>query len=203
MTLVKVVFYSRYKFEVFNGVYEPAEDSFLLADNLQVRYGDTVLDLGTGCGILGIVAAGKARKVVATDISPIAVKCAKHNAKINNLADKVDVRIGNLFQPVKSSERFDLIIFNPPYLPKSPYDGDDWISKTWNGGKSGREVIDKFLEEFDNYLKYTGKVQIVQSNFSNPCLTIKKFKEKGFSVQITATKKLPFFEKLCVLTAWR
>jgi len=101
MTLVKVVFYSRYKFEVFNGVYEPAEDSFLLADNLQVRYGDTVLDLGTGCGILGIVAAGKARKVVATDISPIAVKCTKHNAKINNLADKVDVRIGNLFSTSK------------------------------------------------------------------------------------------------------
>lgn len=203
MPLGKVAFYGKYKFEIFDGVYEPAEDSYLLADNLQVGYGDIVLDLGTGCGILGIIAAEKAKKVVAIDISPIAVKCARHNVKTNNLLDKVDVRLGNLFQPLRSSEKFDLIIFNPPYLPKSSYGDDDLISKTWNGGKSGRDVIDKYLEDFDKYLKYKGNVQIVQSNFSNPCLTIRKFKDKGFSVQITASKKLPFFEKLCVLTAWR
>lgn len=63
-------------------------------------------------------AAEKAKKVVATDINPLAVKCAKINAKINSVTEKIDIRHGNLFDPVKN-ERFDLIIFSPPYFPST------------------------------------------------------------------------------------
>jgi len=199
----KTVFYGEHRFEIFEGVYEPAEDTYLLADNLQVKEGDLVFDLGTGCGILGIIAARKARIVVAIDISPIAVRCAKYNAKINGLANNIHIILGNLFQPLKREKIFDLIVFNPPYLPKSPYDTNDWLSRAWNGGEKGRKIIDKFLEEFNSYLKHRGKVQLVQSNLSNPDLTIKKFEKKGFSVKVTASKKLPFFEELQVFTAWK
>ncbi|MHA1722720.1 MAG: HemK2/MTQ2 family protein methyltransferase [Candidatus Baldrarchaeia archaeon] len=199
----KMAFYGGYRFEIFNGVYEPAEDTYLLADSLQVEKGDFVLDLGTGCGILGIIAAKKAKKVVAIDISPIAVKCAKYNVKINGLAKNINIILGNLFQPLKKTKIFDLIVFNPPYLPKSPYDTNNWLSRAWDGGEKGRKIIDKFLEEFDNYLKHSGRLQLVQSSLSNPNLTIKKLKEKGFSIEVTARKKLPFFEEIKVLTAWR
>lgn len=199
----KQAFYGEYRFEIFNGVYEPAEDTYLLADSLQVEKGDFVLDLGTGCGILGIIAAKKAKKVVAIDISPIAVKCAKYNVKINGLAKNVNIILGNLFQSLKKAKIFDLIVFNPPYLPKSPCDANNWLSRAWNGGEKGRKVIDKFLEEFDNYLKHSGRLQLVQSSLSNPNLTMKKLEEKGFSVEVTARKKLPFFEELQVLTAWK
>ena len=199
----KTAFYGEYRFEIFDGVYDPAEDTYLLADNLYVEERSLVLDLGTGCGILGIIAAKKAKMVVATDISPTAVKCAKYNVKINGLTKNVNIILGDLFQPLRNKKIFDLIVFNPPYLPKSPYDINNWLSKAWNGGKRGRKVIDKFLEEFDNYLKRRGRLQLVQSNLSNPQLTIKKLEEKGFSVEVTATRKLPFFEELYVLTAWR
>lgn len=198
-----MAFYREYKFEIFDDVYEPAEDTYLLADNLYMEKGSIVLDLGTGCGILGIIAAKKAKMVVATDISPIAVKCAKHNMKINGLNKNINIILGDLFQPLRDKKIFDLIVFNPPYLPKSPYDTDNWLSKAWNGGKRGRKVIDRFLEEFNNYLKHRGILQLVQSNLSNLKLTIKKLEEKGFLVEVTAAKKLPFFEELYVLTARR
>ncbi|MEM2148161.1 MAG: hypothetical protein QXJ94_06110, partial [Candidatus Bathyarchaeia archaeon] len=56
----KKVFFNNYVFHVWPEVYEPAEDSFLFAENLNMKNGENVLDMGTGCGILGIVAADKA-----------------------------------------------------------------------------------------------------------------------------------------------
>lgn len=56
---VKKVFYAGYIFHIWQGVYEPAEDSFLFAENLTVQQDEDVLDMGTGCGILGIIAAKK------------------------------------------------------------------------------------------------------------------------------------------------
>lgn len=76
-----------------------------------VEEGSSVLDLGTGCGILAGTAADKAGSVVATDINPHAVR----NAHENLAGLSVDVREGDLFAPV-TTDRFDLIVCNPPYL---------------------------------------------------------------------------------------
>jgi release factor glutamine methyltransferase len=73
-SLVKRVYFTNYVFDVYPDVYEPAEDSFIFAENLAVNFGDYVLDMGTGCGILGIVAAEKASHVVAVDLNPKAVR---------------------------------------------------------------------------------------------------------------------------------
>ena len=78
----KRVFFGDYVFLVDENVYEPAEDSFLFAENLDVKEGERVLDVGTGCGILGIIAAKKAGEVVAVDVNPYAVRCAKENARL-------------------------------------------------------------------------------------------------------------------------
>lgn len=76
-----------------------------------VDAGSSVLDVGTGCGILAGTAANTAGSVVATDINPHAVR----NAQANLVGRPVDVREGDLFAPV-GTERFDLIVCNPPYL---------------------------------------------------------------------------------------
>jgi release factor glutamine methyltransferase len=72
----KRVYFGDYVFNVWENVYEPAEDSFLFAENFKVQEAEAVLDLGTGCGILGILAAEKASAVVAVDVNPFAVRCA-------------------------------------------------------------------------------------------------------------------------------
>ena len=93
-SLRKQVFYDDFTFQVFKDVYEPAEDTFLVANCLVqiVKEGDMLLDIGTGCGILAIIAAKKAKKLIATDLNPHAVKCARLNAKNNGVSQKVEVR---------------------------------------------------------------------------------------------------------------
>src|SRR4030065_1886646 len=93
----KRVFFEDYVFLVDETVYEPAEDSFLFAENLDVKEGEQVLDMGKGCGILGIIAAQEAVSVLALDVNPNAVRCARHNAVLNNTRSKMDFLQGDLF----------------------------------------------------------------------------------------------------------
>jgi len=65
--------FGEYVFDLNDEVYDPAEDTFLFAENLEVKEGELVLDLGTGCGILGILSAKKANIVVAIDLNPYAI----------------------------------------------------------------------------------------------------------------------------------
>jgi hypothetical protein len=78
------------------------------------RGAGSALDLGTGSGLQGLLAARHCRRVVATDVNPRAVAFARLNARLNEL-DNVEVRHGSWFDPV-ASERFDLIVSNPPYV---------------------------------------------------------------------------------------
>lgn len=190
----KKVYYQGLDFVVFEGVYEPAEDSYLIADNLMVRDYEEVLDMGTGCGILAILAARKAGRVVAIDIDEVAVKCAKENVKRHGLEAKVEVRLGDLFNPLHPWERFDLIIFNPPYLPVK-----DGI-KAWSGGVNGRAVIDRFLSEVKRVLKPRGRILLLQSSLSDIEKTFTMLKDLEFNFKVIASKSL-FFERLVLIEA--
>lgn len=198
----KPVFYDDLSFEVFENVYEPAEDTFLVADVLSrmVKAGDIVLDVGTGCGILAIIAAKKARCVVATDVNPCAVECARHNVKNNDVADRLDVRLGSLFDPLHKVERFDVIVFNPPYLPSIPEEQETWIERAWAGGAEGRQIIDQFIVTAPERLKKNGKILMVQSSLTDIDKTLKKFRDEGLKARIIAERKVPF-EKLVVIQA--
>jgi ribosomal protein L11 methyltransferase len=62
-----------------------------------IQSANTVLDVGTGSGILGIAAAKLgAKRVVMTDIDYVAVKSAKHNCELNGTADRCEVALNNL-----------------------------------------------------------------------------------------------------------
>jgi release factor glutamine methyltransferase len=86
----------------------------------EVRETDRVLDMGTGSGVNAILAASKAREVVAVDVSPDAVRAARHNAELNGVADRVTVRESDLFEQVEGT--FDLIVFDPPFRWFAPRD---------------------------------------------------------------------------------
>jgi release factor glutamine methyltransferase len=86
----------------------------------EVRPEDRVLDMGTGSGVNAILAAGQARAVVAVDVNPSAIEAARANAERNGVADRIDVRLSDVFSDVDGE--FDLIVFDPPFRWFAPRD---------------------------------------------------------------------------------
>ncbi|WP_461867098.1 HemK2/MTQ2 family protein methyltransferase [Thermococcus sp.] len=186
--------YKGLKLKLHPQVYEPAEDTFLLAENLAVRKGDIALDMGTGTGIIALLMAQKAEYVLGVDINPIAVRLARENAELNGIMN-VDFRLSDLFENIDG--KFDLITFNAPYLPGKP---KELIDFALVGGVNGREVLDRFIEEVELHLKPGGRVQIVQSSITGVDETLQKLENAGFKAEVTA-KKHVFFEDIILIRA--
>ena len=202
MVYPKKVYFKNYVFMVDEHVYEPAEDSFLLAEKMTVTEDDAVLDMGTGCGILAVLAAEKAKRVLAVDINPYAIDCAVKNAEMNGVKERIEFRHGDLFQSIKLNESFSLILFNSPYLPSEPDEERSWIGKAWAGGSNGRKVIDRFVMDAPNFLAAGGRIQLVQSSLSDVDRTVKMFSERNLRAMVVAQVKVPF-ERIVLVEAKR
>lgn len=118
----KLVKFDDYELIINPGVFDPSlgEGSQIMAKIKSLFSGEAVLEIGTGTGALAILAAEKSKKVIATDISEDALKCANENIVKYNLESKIEFRLGNLFSPIKEDEKFDIILFNPPFLNGNP-----------------------------------------------------------------------------------
>lgn len=189
-----------FKIETSETVYMPAEDSYLLADNLIIEPGDSVLEIGTGTGIVAMYASKITDDITVTDINFDAVELADHNFRKNNI-ENIEVLFGNLFEPVKN-RKFDVILFNTPYLPTENGDViDDNLNYAFDGGLNGRKVIDKFLDEVKDHLNDGGKVQIIQSSLSNNDETLRRLDELGFISEIAASEHY-FFEDITLINSY-
>ena len=181
-------------------VYVPAEDSYLLAENLEIEYGKSVLEIGTGSGIVAMYASKLTDKVTATDINFDAVALAESNFKANNI-DNIELLFGNLFEPVKN-RKFDVILFNTPYLPTEEGEViEDNLNYAFDGGLNGRKVIDLFLNEVKNHLNEGGIVQLIQSSLSGNDETLDRLDELGFIAEI-AKKEHYFFEDIVLINGY-
>jgi len=173
---------------VFPGVFHPGlffSTPLLLdaLDQLELKMGSHVLDLGTGTGVCAIFAAKKGAQVTATDISPIAVRCARVNVVINCLDDQVRVLEGDLFRPVRK-KRFDLIIFNPPYYEGKPR---TWYEYAWQGQK----VLDRFAEGLGVHLAEGGRALISVSTELDIAAVKEQLRENGFELRERRRRRLP------------
>ncbi len=195
------VFFGDFVFFVDENVYKPAEDTFLFAESLQVRENGTVLDLGSGCGILSILAAQKARSVLAVDVNPYAIRCTRRNAVSNGVSERVSCIQGDLFSAIKRSTKLGLILFNAPYLPTPKGESGSWVALSWDGGASGRVVIDRFIGEAGDYLEEDGSILLMQSSLVGLDETFRRFEECNMTAKALAQRRLPFFETLLLIEA--
>ena len=188
-SLSKTFHYKDLIIETHPEVYDPAEDTFLLLDAIEIKKDDYVLEIGTGCGIIALECARIGANVICTDINPFAIELVKKNYLMNQniLTGNFEVRIGDLFSPILSSERFDKIIFNPPYLSTKKEDltkGSGWFDVATNGGEDGFLVTKRFLDKLDIFMNKNGSAYFVFSSLSNKEKLEKIIDKNGFNFEI-------------------
>lgn len=170
-------------------VYNPSDDSLLLLRAVEVRPGDSLLDMGSGTGILGIHAAKAGAKVVCADPNPHAVDCTRRNAARNNI--RLEVVRSDLFESV--SGLFDVIAFNPPYLP-GKQSSTSWIERSWSGGEEGSELTIRFIEDAWRHLLPGGKIYVILSSVGGFMSVLKSAKARYSSDMLEEHHM--FFESL-------
>jgi release factor glutamine methyltransferase len=171
-------------------IYTPREDSKLLVKYVRKYSKGIVLDIGTGSGIQAITAANnkKVNSVLATDIQDSIIRLNKKNIKNK----KIKFLKSDLFNDIKN-KKFDTIIFNPPYLPNELKVKD----LTLEGGKKGYEVVERFLNEVDNFLKSDGIILIVFSSLTKK-EKVDEFIKNNLLESKLLEKQHYFFEDLYV-----
>jgi release factor glutamine methyltransferase len=151
-------------------------DSSLVGSNFEV------LDMGTGSGVCAMFAARYARRVVAVDINPAAVRCTEINALLNHLEHKIDVRHGDLFAAVPG-ERFDLILFNPPFVRGTPRDDRD---RAWRS----TDVAERFAAGLQAQLNPGGFALVLLSTFGGDgSFFLEEFRRWGLEISVEAERR--------------
>ena len=188
--------YHDHKIHLAADVYEPAEDSYLLIDAALSEIAGSnrllhIIEIGTGSGIVtaAMMRDAPEHRYAATDISPHAVACAK--------ANRVPVIRADLFSGIRG--RFDLIIFNAPYLPTAPAERvDGWLDRAWNGGDNGRAVINRFLGQAPAFLADRGSILLLLSSLTGIETVRERMASAGLLVHEVASVRCPG-ERLVVL----
>ena len=184
------------RIKVPDTVYAPLEDSQLLANAALQECEGKILEVGCGSGYVGIALAKlkKDVEIFAVDINPDAVKAAQKNAKVNGV--KIEVKQSDLFEKIE--DKYDWILFNPPYLPTSEAEKlEGGLNLAFDGGKSGLDTAFKFLENLKAHLKNEGKCLMVASTEQDLVKLNEKIRECGFEYKIIAEEAF-FFEKIYV-----
>jgi release factor glutamine methyltransferase len=151
-------------------------------DTRLIGAGTRVLDMGTGSGVCALFAARHARRVVAVDISAAAVRCTRLNAMLNHLESRLDIRHGDLFEPV-AGERFDLTLFNPPFYLGVPEDDRD---AAWRSN----DVAQRFAAGLGDHLTASGVALVLLSSFGDACALFEsELRANGFHLDVFARRR--------------
>lgn len=177
-------------------VYEPAEDSQLLADAAADRARGVVLEVGTGSGWVAERTGelDSVSRVIASDVNPHACRAATERG--------LEGVRGDLVAPFTAAS-VDTVLFNPPYLPTDEEAGlDDWQERALAGGESGRAVIEPFLDSVGRVVTADGRVLLVVSSLAGFGAVVELAVEAGFHAETVREESFPF-ETLSVLELTR
>jgi release factor glutamine methyltransferase len=176
-------------------VYQPAEDSGLLAEAAVAEAHGRVLEVGTGSGwVAGRIAEERDLDVVGSDLNPHAARQARERG--------VEAVVADLLSPFRA-DAFDTVCFNPPYLPTDPdNEWDDWMEHALSGGESGRELIEPFLADVGRALAPDGVVLLLVSSLTGYDEVLDLIDAAGFAAEPVVEESFPF-ETLTVLALRR
>ena len=178
-------------------VYPVREDTLLLLEAAlgEVKPSDRVLDLGTGSGYIARYLVGKAAFIIATDVNPHACRMAS--------SDGGGVAVAQADLTAGLRGHFDLVLFNPPYLPTKPGERmDDWLEKALDGGENGRDVIGRVLPDLPRVLAHGGRFLLVFSELTGVGEVLNLLREVGFSARVVRRNRVEG-EDLLVVKAER
>jgi release factor glutamine methyltransferase len=184
------------KFEVDDGVYPPAEDTYLLLDAIELESTDSFLEVGCGAGLISMAAAEVAKSVVAIDISLNAVRNTIENMRLNSITERSGIIQSDLLGALARDARFSVIAFNPPYLPED--DSVTEMDHAFVGGGSGVELTERFILQAISHLERNGRIYIVVSSLADIERISDFMESQGLKVNSIAEASL-FFESIRVL----
>ncbi len=206
----------------YKNVYTPSDDSFLLIDyfkrnidennfdGIPISEIENVLDLGTGTGIIAIFFQlikvqylNFNPKIYASDILKEAIECAKINEGANNVNKEIIFFQSDLFLsfPERLKHSFNIIVFNPPYLPSSQLINKNYNNKimdySWDGGLKGYETLINFLENAKLFLnlKKDHSIYCITSSRTDLLKLNKKIKNLNYENEIVEKQHI-FFEDI-------
>jgi release factor glutamine methyltransferase len=176
-------------------VYQPAEDSGLLAEAAVAEAHGRVLEVGTGSGwVAQRIADERGLDAVGSDLNPHAARQARERG--------VEGVVADLLAPFRA-DAFDTVCFNPPYLPTDPdNEWDDWMEHALSGGESGRELIEPFLDDVGRVLAADGVVLLLVSSLTGYDEVLALVEAAGFAADPVVEESFPF-ETLTVLALRR
>ena len=176
-------------------VYQPAEDSGLLAEAAVAEAHGRVLEVGTGSGwVAARVGTERDLDVVGSDLNPHAARQARDRG--------VEAAVADLLSPFRA-DAFDTVCFNPPYLPTDPdNEWGDWMEHALSGGESGRALIEPFLADVGRVLAPDGVVLLLVSSLTGYDEVLELIDEAGFAAAPVVEESFPF-ETLTVLALRR
>lgn len=178
-------------------VYEPAEDTDLLLRVLRAREprlrGAWCADVGTGTGPVARALAEMGARVVAVDLSPLAVHLAREN-----LGPLAEVVRADLLSAVRGP--FEVVAFNAPYLPSEPHERvEGWLDRAFHGGEGGIEVSEAFVRDLPRVLAPGGRAYLVVSSRADLDRLARAVAEAGLRNEPVGAERF-FFEEVAV---WR
>ncbi|VVC01930.1 putative S-adenosylmethionine-dependent methyltransferase [uncultured archaeon] len=182
--------------------YAPSDDTQMLPETALTNAHDgySVLEIGTGSGAVILTLAKSSVKftsLVAVDINADAVKTARANAKANKI-ESVKFFQSDLFASLPASSHFNLILFNPPYLPTANADKvAGSLNAAFDGGRDGLKVVRRFLARVGKHLAPSGHILLVVSSLQPKDKLEKLLVQHHFSYCMLSSQSF-FFENLQV-----
>jgi release factor glutamine methyltransferase len=155
--------------------------------------GKTVADVGTGSGLQALAAARAGATVVAVDINPNAVATAAANACANGFEDRVVTVTSDLLSAIPPSQKFDVILSNPPFC-----DGRAWdiADRAWRAGPQYQDITPLFSQARER-LAPDGVMYLILSSHTDLEFIGAVIRSAGFNVRIISKQRV-FFETLVI-----